>query len=117
MVDQLDRAASLMRDAAGALHEGNGQRGLRLQRKAQRLLEHSSTGQTTLEPASEGSKRGNDQNRESNRRGMRTDGRIPGRDANQRATEFRQRVLEGLSREKGGRLAPAIKRYAEGLLR
>ena len=117
MVDQLDRAASLMRDAASALHEGNGQRGVRLQRKAQRLLEHSSTGKTAAESGSDAAERGRDQNRESSRRGMRTDGRVPDGDANQHAAEFRRRVLEGLGREKGGRLAPAIKRYAEGLLR
>ncbi len=117
MVDQLDRAASLMRDAARALHEGNGQRGLRLQRRAQRLLERSSTGRTAAESGSEPSERGEDQQGESSRRGMRTDGRVPDGDANQRATEFRERVLEGLARQKGGRLAPAIKRYAEGLLR
>jgi hypothetical protein len=28
----------------------------------------------------------------------------------------RRRVLEGLGRERGGRLSPAIERYAEGLL-
>jgi len=26
-------------------------------------------------------------------------------------------VLEGLARDKGGRLGPAVKRYAEGLLK
>ena len=34
-----------------------------------------------------------------------------------RAEEFRRRVLKGLSKDQGGRLSPAIRRYAEGLLR
>ena len=58
-------------------------------------------------------------------RGERTDDKgavnmnapVPGRDKNQRAEEFRQRVLKGLARDKGGRLGPAVKRYAEGLLK
>jgi len=116
-VDQLDRAASFMRDAARVLHDGNGQRGLRLQRKAQRLLERSSTGKTAGDPRPESGERGRNQNRESGRRGMRTDGRVPDGEVSQSTADFRQRVLDGLGREKGDRLAPAVKRYAEGLLR
>jgi hypothetical protein len=34
-----------------------------------------------------------------------------------RAEDFRRRVLEGLGKEKSERLSPAVRRYAEGLLR
>jgi hypothetical protein len=48
---------------------------------------------------------------------MRQDAGVPGRDKNEKAEAFRKRVLEGLARDKGGRLGPAVKRYAEGLLK
>jgi hypothetical protein len=47
---------------------------------------------------------------------MQTQAPVPGADDQRRALEFRRRVLEGLGKERGGRLEPAIRRYAEGLL-
>ena len=117
LVDQLDRAASLMRQAATELDEGQGAAGLRSQREAQRLLEQSSTGRTT-----DDDRNGRDANGQTDavdgrgRSRMRTDGNVPGAGNNESADEFRNRVLEGLAGERAGRLAPAVKRYAEGLL-
>ena len=48
---------------------------------------------------------------------IRTGGDVPGESNAKSAEEFRRRVLEGLSKSKDGRLAPAVRRYAEGLLR
>ena len=42
---------------------------------------------------------------------------VPDPDAENKAADFRDRVLRGLGREREGRLAPAVKRYAEELLR
>ena len=47
---------------------------------------------------------------------METKAPVPGADDQHRALEFRKRVLEGLGQERGGRLDPAVRRYAEGLL-
>ena len=47
---------------------------------------------------------------------MSTDADVPRPDDRKAAEEFRRRVLEGLSRDKGQRLSPAVQRYAEGLL-
>jgi len=44
-------------------------------------------------------------------------GEVPDPDAENKAADFRDRVLRGLGREREGRLAPAVKRYAEELLR
>ena len=43
--------------------------------------------------------------------------KVPEHERNQKLEEFHKRVVEGLSRDKGGRLSPAVKRYAEGLLK
>jgi hypothetical protein len=48
---------------------------------------------------------------------MRTGGDVPRAEDSKRAEDFRRRVLEGLGKSKDGRLAPAVKRYAEGLLK
>ncbi len=48
---------------------------------------------------------------------MAQDAQVPGKDPGKRAEDFRRRVMEGLSHDHGGRLGPAVRRYAEGLLR
>jgi hypothetical protein len=112
-LDQLDEAGSAMRNAVRELEAGNGERGLERQREAQRLLEQSDSGNT--------SKGDDDRGREP--RGEGNDGKrvgghadVPRADDRRRAEDFRRRVLEGLGKERGGRLSPAIERYAEGLL-
>jgi hypothetical protein len=58
-----------------------------------------------------------DRGRDRERPDMSQRADVPGRMKNQRAEAFRKRVLEGLARDKGGRLGPAVKRYTEGLLK
>jgi hypothetical protein len=112
VVKDLERAESIMQEAAGRLSGADGQRALELQRQAQRLLEQADTGKTT--DHSNSSARSHSQG--SGGRGIRTDGMVPPPDSGKAARDFRRRVLEGLGRQSGGRLAPAIRRYAEGLL-
>lgn len=114
-IDSLQRAESIMREAARELSQGNGDKGLSLQRQAQRLLERATSGKTT-DP--EDSSSDNDQSSHNGLegRGMRTGGEVPPEGKGTKAEDFRKRVLEGLGKDKGGRLGPAVKRYAEGLL-
>lgn len=107
---KLSAAEELMRQAAQQLGTGRGQVGLELQRQAQRLLEESQPGQTT-EPA------GRQPGKESGARSSGFGGNVPAEDRRRQAEDFRRRVLEGLARGQGGKLGPAVKRYAEGLLR
>jgi hypothetical protein len=114
VLDRLRRAREAMRSAANELGAGRGEPGLQGQREAQRLLEEGSAGRTTdessgppdLRPAGEG-----DQGRAIGGRES-----VPKADDKLRARDFRRRVLEGLGKERGTRLEPAIRRYAEGLL-
>jgi hypothetical protein len=124
VADALDRAEGLMREAAQELENGHGERGLELQQKAQRLLDQQ--GDDSKSDDGKGDEKGDqphdsepqkDQGHDSDKGKMAQDAGVPGRAKNQKAEDFRQRVLEGLSRDKGGRLGPAVKRYAEGLLK
>jgi hypothetical protein len=113
--EQLERAGSIMQEAARAFAERRGERGLALQREAQRLLERSQTGRTTdNEDESERSWKEPDSRGDGG--GMATGGEVPD-EVRRIAEDFRDRVLRGLSRDKSDRLSPAIQRYAEGLLR
>lgn len=108
-IDKLSKAQELMRHAARQLGNGEGQQGLNLQRHAQRLLEEAQLGQTEPPPKSgQTAQRG---------RSSGFGGEVPKDAEGTGARDFRRRVLEGLARSGGGRLAPAVKRYAEGLLR
>jgi hypothetical protein len=113
-LDQLGRARGAMKSAANELGAGHGEPGLSGQREAQRLLEQGGADQ----PPESGSKPGRERRSGDQRggRGMETKAPVPGADDQHRALEFRKRVLEGLGQERGGRLDPAIRRYAEGLL-
>lgn len=111
-IDDLERAESLMRAAARELSEGRGREGLARQREAQRLLERSNTGQTT-DPEDQAPRSAE---RRGDGRTMRRDGKVPGEDDGKARRDFRERVLDGLGKKRGGRLGPAVKRYAEGLL-
>jgi hypothetical protein len=112
--EALERAESVMRDAARELSAGRGEAGLELEREAQRLLERSSSGRTTDESEPEASPQ---QGREgSDGREMARSGEVPAAEQAERAADFRRRVLDGLSKERRGRLSPAVERYAEGLL-
>ena len=119
LADALGKAEGLMRDAAKELGAGHGEQGLSLQRDAQRLLEQTNSGQS-----GSGESDGKDQSPQptpkdsssSKGKQMRTDADVPRPDAANRADDFRRRVLDGLSKQKSGRLSDAVRRYAEGLL-
>jgi len=119
LAEALGKAEGLMRDAAKELGAGHGEQGLSLQRDAQRLLEQTNSGQN-----GSGESDGKDPSRQqspqdsssSKGKQMRTDADVPKADAASRADDFRRRVLDGLSKQKSGRLSDAIRRYAEGLL-
>ena len=119
LADALGKAEGLMHDAAKELGAGHGEQGLSLQRDAQRLLEQTNSGQS-----GSGDSDGKDQSPQpspkdsANSKGkqMRTDADVPRGDGPGHADDFRRRVLEGLSKEKSGRLSDAVRRYAEGLL-
>ncbi|HEY1533652.1 MAG TPA: DUF4175 domain-containing protein, partial [Polyangiaceae bacterium] len=119
LADALGKAEGLMRDAAKELGIGHGEQGLSLQRDAQRLLEQTNSGQS-----GSGESDGKDQSPKptpkdsssSKGKQMRTDADVPRADAANRADDFRRRVLDGLSKQKSGRLSDAVRRYAEGLL-
>jgi hypothetical protein len=119
LADALGKAEGLMRDASKELSAGHGEQGLALQRDAQRLLEQTNSGQS-----GSGESDGKDQSPQpspkdsdsSKGKQMRTDADVPKADAASRADDFRRRVLDGLSKQKSGRLSDAVRRYAEGLL-
>jgi hypothetical protein len=78
------------------------------------LLERSSSGRTTDESEPEASpQQGRDG---TDGREMARSGEVPAAEQAERAADFRKRVLDGLSKERRGRLSPAVERYAEGLL-
>ncbi len=119
LADALGKAEGLMRDAAKELGAGHGEQGLMLQRDAQRLLEQTNSGQSGS-GESDGKEQSHQQapNDSSSSKGkqMRTDADVPKADASNHADDFRRRVLDGLSKQKSGRLSEAVRRYAEGLL-
>jgi hypothetical protein len=114
--DRLEQARRAMRDAVGELSSGRGERGLSHQREAQRLLEQGSTGRTTDGDRETRAQPKSDEQNGGNGKDMQTRGPVPGAPGKNRAEEFRRRVLEGLAKDRGGRLDPAVRRYAEGLL-
>jgi hypothetical protein len=117
VTDRLEKAESIMREAARALGEGRGRQALELQREAQRLLERSDTGRTQdADDAERQAPEGQDGPVRGGRQ-MARGGDVPEQDDQARAEEFRRRVLRGLAEDKSERLSPAVRRYAEGLLR
>jgi hypothetical protein len=118
LAQRLEEAQKLMDQAARALSEEQGKRGLELQNEAQRLLDRSDTGRTT---DSGGKQEQRSSERDSaGRRGdgerIATGGEVPDEQSDEGAQDFRERVLRGLGKEKSDRLAPAVQRYAEELL-
>jgi hypothetical protein len=111
--DALRRARELMDQAAQELRAGKGERAVELAREAQRLLEAANSG----EPEEQKQKEDEESEGEAHEQhAIGTGGAVPGQDARIRAEEFRRRVLKGLGSGSGGAIAPAVKRYAEGLL-
>jgi len=113
--ERLEQARNAMREAVGELGNGRGERGLEHQREAQRLLEQGSSGRTT-DGDKEQSEEAKPSEESGNGKKMQSKGPVPGAPGKNRAEEFRRRVLEGLAKDRGGRLDPAVRRYADGLL-
>ncbi len=113
-LERLSRAAQLMQRAAVALERSEGNSALDLQQSAQQLLEQSDAGKTSEEPGERDG--GSEDGTGRGHAGARNDGNVPDKDTGNRAQAFRQRVLDGLKRGRGTRLAPAVQRYAEELL-
>ncbi|HTM43466.1 MAG TPA: DUF4175 family protein [Polyangiaceae bacterium] len=109
--ERLREAQQLMEEAARRLAAGETKEAIELQQQAQRLLEASDD-----EPNDDQEDQSAQRSHQSGGdRGLALGGAVPG-DAQARAEEFRRRVLEGLGKGREGPLAPAVKRYAEGLL-
>ncbi len=115
VTERLKQADQLMRQAARALSSGEGEAGLGLQRQAQRLLENADQGRTSDPDQSEQEQEGSEQDTSGKLAGFGGD--VPEASEENKTEEFRRRVLKSLGDSPSGRLAPAIKRYAEGLLR
>jgi hypothetical protein len=116
VTERLKQADQLMRQAARALQGGEGEAGLALQRQAQRLLENADQGKTTDPEPSDADQEASDEE-EASGKAAGFGGDVPAPSEQNKAEEFRRRVLKSLGDSSTGRLAPAIKRYAEGLLR
>jgi hypothetical protein len=110
MLDRLQDAERAMHDAEKALREGNGEKGLKLQRDAQRMLEMAK---------GQGDQEGEPDRQKERADGKKTNGKteIPGKDAHKGPEEFRKRVQKGLGGSSDPLLREAVKRYAEGLLK
>jgi hypothetical protein len=114
ITERLRQADQLMRQAARDLRSGEGESGLSLQRQAQRLLEDANQGKTDDPEEGDDPQRSEE---EGNGRNPDFKGDVPAAEEQNRTEEFRRRVLKNLGNGPSGRLAPAVKRYAEGLLR
>lgn len=120
-IGALERAAGIMREASRELANGRGDRGLELQRQAQRLLEQASTGKTTDSNGQDDGRARSQRNDPSEDGGeggksLRMGGEVPHPGDGRSAEDFQRRVLQGLGKAGSERLSPAVKRYAEGLL-
>ena len=114
VIDALRGAYTRMRDATRMLRARRAEKALALQRRAQEMLEQARTGRTT--ESGDTGRRGANELSGVDAKGMRTDRMIEPNHP-QDTAEFRQRVLDGLGQPKAERLAPAVRRYAEELLK
>lgn len=119
LAESLRKAEGLMRDAAKELAEGHGEQGLALQRDAQRLLEpdNNQGGSGDSEDKDQHPPPKQNDSSEGKGKQMSTEADVPKPDGAARAADLRKRILEGLAKEKSGRLSDAVRRYAEGLLK
>ncbi|MEO8182443.1 MAG: DUF4175 family protein [Deltaproteobacteria bacterium] len=119
VTDRLRQADQLMQQAARELGRGEGEAGLSLQRQAQRLLEGADQGKPRDQEEGEGEQGDDGKERATGdgSGGTPFSGDVPAAEQQNRAEEFRRRVIRSLGEGPVGRLAPAVKRYAEGLLR
>ena len=121
VTDNLRLAEQMMQQAARDFARGEAESGQAQQRDAQRLLENADPGKP-----SDGDGDGQNDGDESERmdgdedgdgRSAAFGGGVPAAEGQNKAEAFRRRVLRNLGDSPVGRLSPAVKRYAEGLLR
>lgn len=104
-IEHLERASTLLDEAARALDRGAGKTSLELAERAQDHLEQASFQAADRESKGDADAREGDE--------VAMNGRVPDQDED-RARAFRERVEQGLGRG-SGRLSPAVRRYAEDL--
>src|SRR4029078_8137926 len=102
-VDRLSDVDQSSHDTERALQEGDGDRGSRHQKEAQRLLEMARD-QQSEEGESEGQRDG-----QSKQAAKRTE--IPDKNKHKSPEDFRRRVIEGLGGSADPLLREAVKRY------
>jgi len=110
----LREAEAKMREAQKELGRGDVQKALEQQRDAQRALDSARAEKDEREGDDKGDGAKNEGDGKDNAGGNAP---IPKADEHRGPEEFRRRVLEGLSGGGSRRLRPAVKRYAEKLLR
>jgi hypothetical protein len=110
MLRKLEQAAESMERASQQLKSGDGHRGRRTQRDAQRLLEMA-------QPDSDPSGARQSDAPPGDGKQMAKDAEVPGEGRDARADDFRRRVTEGLKGKAPPHLREALRRYTEGLLR
>jgi hypothetical protein len=110
MLERLEEAERAMRDAERSLKEGEGDRGLEQQQRAQRALEMAQNQEQ--EDGERESKRDGDGQSPATK-----DTEIPDKNKHKGPEQFRKRVMDGLGGASDPALKKAVKRYAEGLLR
>lgn len=108
-LDSLRDGERAAREASRALRAGDAERGLSLQRDAQRKLDQA---RDALGEESEG-----EAGSWEDATAAHGHAEIPSADSHKGPEEFRRRVLRGLGRGGEGKLRRAVERYAEGLLR
>lgn len=117
ITDRLRQAEQLMQQAARELGRGEGEAGLARQREAQRLLEGADQGKPEDPDEGQEQQEGAQDGKNEGSGGAPFGGDVPAAERQNKAEEFRRRVIRSLGEGPVGRLAPAVKRYAEGLLR
>jgi DNA-binding NarL/FixJ family response regulator len=114
-IEAIDDAERAAREAAGALKEGDAERGLDRQHQAQRDLEAARARLQDDSEKDEGEPRASSSDDDGRRGPSAAPVDIP-RD-HKGPEDFRRRVVRGLGQASSGSLKDAVQRYAEGLLR
>ncbi|HXN32061.1 MAG TPA: DUF4175 domain-containing protein, partial [Polyangiaceae bacterium] len=114
-VDSIGDAERAARQAAEALREGDGEKGVDRQHEAQRSLEAANEQLREEDEGSESPSAESPEDHQSHSNASRGWGNVP--KPGKGPDEFRRRVVRGLGQPTSGALRDAVRRYAEGLLR
>jgi hypothetical protein len=114
-IEAIDDAERAAREAAGALKEGDAERGLERQHQAQRDLDAARARLQDDSDREEGDPRSNSNDEDGRHSASASAVDIP--HDHKGPEDFRRRVVRGLGQTAGGSLKDAVQRYAEGLLR